>query len=78
MAYWVKEDGVEEMIEEALNGLDEMPGDEMADRIKKFDEKYNPDGKPDSYYERIDKLETDVWGEIEKARDSSGYWPFNP
>jgi hypothetical protein len=77
--YWVKEDGVEEMIEKALKTIDEYPKDELSRKIKEFEEEYNnEDGKRDGWYDEWDKTEEEMYKEVEQARAGSGYWPWDP
>lgn len=76
--YWVKEDGAEELIDEALKALDEMPQEEIMDKIKEFDEHYNADTRPEEWFDEWDEVEEKLKGEVEQARQGSGYWPWNP
>lgn len=72
--YWVKEEGAEEIIEEALKALESEPS--IEEKVRKFDEKYS--GRPDSWFEEWDETENKMYEEVEKARKESGYWPWTP
>ena len=69
--FYVKEEGVDGIVEEALQVIEETPNDEMAEMLKEF----NGLIKNMKNGEKWDEIERETLEEIEKARDGKGYWP---
>ena len=77
--YWVKEEGAEELIEEALKVVEEYPKEEFNEKIKAFDDQYNDEEVyGESWFKEWDETEKAMYDEVERARSGSGYWPWTP
>ena len=72
--FYVKED--DEAIDKALDILEKCPSEVLNDKLKAFDERYSMANE--KYLEEWDKTEQEMYEEVMKAKETSGYWPWNP
>ena len=74
--YYVKEDGAEEAIDSALKILEEMPREELQEKLKVFNDMFEVDESyRERWYNEMEQVEVDTFKEVEAARNGDGYWP---
>ena len=74
--FYVRENGVEEMIDKALETLEKYPKELFEKKMKEFNENYGM--ASDEYKEEWDKTEREMYEEVTEARKGTGYWPWTP
>lgn len=74
--FYVDEDGVEDLIDKAIETLEKYPTDILNKKLKAFDDRYSRANE--EYVKEWDKTEHDMFEEVRKARSESGYWPWTP